>query len=418
LSDRSLRRGLGSSAAEFAGGWRVLAAATLGVGVGFSSLPFYTAGLFIGPLRVTFGWTRAQAGSGNLALALGLALGALLVGRLVERFGIRRVALAGLIVEAAVFAFLSRFNGPPLVYAGALFAMAILGAGASPLTFTLAVSRRFERARGLALGVCLMGAGLAGALAPLLLGPVIAAAGWRAAYGVLAVVVLIASPLALALGGRGEDGRAQPTAAPPPTFRSVLSRWRFWALLGASALAAFAIAGTSVHFVSILTERGLDPAAAAGRASLIGLSVIATRVLIGAALDRLSARWVGAAVMAAAATGALLLTQASPVDAVAAALLLGAGLGAEVDLISFLAARDFGLAGYGRAYGLVYGGTLVAAGAGPFGFGLIADRGGYGPALTASAAALALAAALLLCLRQTTGSPASAPSARSSLYPR
>jgi predicted MFS family arabinose efflux permease len=394
----------------------VLSAATLGVGIGFSSLPFYTAGLFIGPLRAAFGWTRAQAGSGNLALALGLALGALLAGRLVERFGIRRVALAGLIVEAAVFAFLSRFDGPPLVYAGALFAMAVLGAGATPLTFTLAVNRRFERARGLALGVCLMGAGLAGALAPLLLGPVIAAAGWRAAYGVLAAVVLVASPLALALGGRGEDppgedrpgedGRAPPAAAPPPTFRSVLSRWRFWALLGASALAAFAIAGASVHFVPILTERGLDPAAAAGRASLIGLSVIATRVMIGAALDRLSARWVGAAVMAAAAAGALLLTLASPADAVAAALLLGAGLGAEVDLISFLAARDFGLAGYGRAYGLVYGGTLVAAGAGPFGFGLIADRGGYGPALAASAVALAMAAAMLLSLRQATDRPA------------
>ncbi len=386
----------------------MLAAATLGVGVGFSSLPFYTAGLFIGPLRAAFGWTRAQAGSGNLALALGLALGASLVGRLVERFGIRRVALAGLIVEAAVFAFLSRFNGPPLVYVGALFAMAVLGAGASPLTFTLAVNRRFERARGLALGVCLMGAGLAGALAPLLLGPVIAAAGWRAAYGVLAAVVLVASPLALALGGRGADGRAPPAAAPPPppTIRSVLSRWRFWALLGASALAAFAIAGASVHFVPILTERGLDPAAAAGRASLIGLSVIATRVLIGAALDRLSARWVGAAVMAAAAAGALLLTLASPANAIAAALLLGAGLGAEVDLISFLAARDFGLAGYGRAYGLVYGGTLVAAGAGPFGFGLIADHGGYGPALAASAVALAMAAALLLSLKQATGRPA------------
>ncbi len=394
----------------------MLSAATLGVGIGFSSLPFYTAGLFIGPLRAAFGWTRAQAGSGNLALALGLALGALLAGRLVERFGIRRVALAGLIVEAAVFAFLSRFDGPPLVYAGALFAMAVLGAGATPLTFTLAVNRRFERARGLALGVCLMGAGLAGALAPLLLGPVIAAAGWRAAYGVLAAVVLVASPLALALGGRGEDppgedrpgedGRAPPAAAPPPTFRSVLSRWRFWALLGASALAAFAIAGASVHFVPILTERGLDPAAAAGRASLIGLSVIATRVMIGAALDRLSARWVGAAVMAAAAAGALLLTLASPADAVAAALLLGAGLGAEVDLISFLAARDFGLAGYGRAYGLVYGGTLVAAGAGPFGFGLIADRGGYGPALAASAVALAMAAAMLLSLRQATDRPA------------
>jgi hypothetical protein len=48
----------------------------------------------------------------------------------------------------------------------------------------------------------------------------------------------------------------------------------------------------------------------------------------------------------------------------------------------------------------------VAAGARPFGFGLIADRGGYGPALAASAVALAMAAALLLSLRQAPDRPA------------
>jgi predicted MFS family arabinose efflux permease len=156
-----------------------------------------------------------------------------------------------------------------------------------------------------------------------------------------------------------------------------------------------------VHLVPILTDRGISPIAAASRASLVGVAVIATRVLIGAALDRLSARWVGATILLAAAMAAILLTGATAQSSLIAAVLLGAGLGAEIDLIAFLCARDFGLAAYGRAYGVIYGATLLGAGAGPFGFGLIADQGGgYAPALAASAVALALAAVLLLFLRQ------------------
>jgi predicted MFS family arabinose efflux permease len=373
----------------------------IGVGVGVSALPFYTAGLFIGPLCAQFGWTRAEASGGTLALSLGIALGAPLVGRLVDRFGARAVALPSLLVEASVFLILARLAGSPVAYVGALFAMGFLGAGASPLAFTEVVNVRFVRARGLALGICLMGAGLTATLAPALLSLVIASHGWRAAYVGLALVVLAATPLTVLLGRRVERPDSD---LPPPlrgSFSVVLSQGRFWILIAASALAAFGIAGVVVHLVPILLERGLSVVAASHRASAIGVAVIVTRVLIGAALDRLSARWVGASIMAAAMFASLLLMGAAPEASFAAALLLGGGLGAEIDLISYLCARDFGLAAYGRTYGLIYAATLLAAGAGPLGFGLIADLGGgYGIALAASAVVLALSAILLLFLRK------------------
>jgi MFS family permease len=72
---------------------------------------------------------------------------------------------------------------------------------------------------------------------------------------------------------------------------------------------------------------------------------------------------------------------------------------AEVDIVSFLCAREFGVSVYGRAYGVIYSATLVAAGAGPFAFGLLADRGGYELALFASAGAVLLSAVLFSCIR-------------------
>jgi MFS family permease len=382
---------------EFIQGWPVLFAAAIGVGIGVSSLPFYTAGLFIGPLRIAFGWSRGAASSGNLALSLGIALASPFLGRVIDRVGARVVVIPALLLQALLFGLLAIMGGSLAIYLGIVFAMGALGAGASPLSFTKVVNTRFVRARGLALGFCLMGAGVAAAVAPPLLGRVIGAYGWRAGYLALAVVVLALTPFALLLG---EPRRPvdRPTAQTGADGAPMADR-RFWVLFAASVLAAASLSGLVIHLTPILTEMGATPTAAAGRAGAIGVAIIAARLLVGAALDRFPAPWVGAVLMGAAGAGALILRYAGLPGALPAALLFGLGVGAEVDLIAFMCARYFGLQAYGRAYGSIYGGTLLAAGFGPLAFGLVADRaGGYGAPMLAAAAALAGSACLLLSL--------------------
>jgi predicted MFS family arabinose efflux permease len=374
-----------------------LLAATIGVGVGVSSLPFYTAGLFIASLRQEFGWTRAAASSGNLALSLGIALGVLIVGRLVDRFGARAVIIPSLVLEALAFLVLTHTGRSYPAYVSTLFAMGLLGAGASPLAFTKSINAHFVLARGLALGACLMGTGLAATVAPPLLSRVITDYGWRMGYLVLAVTVLAVTPTAVVL----KSSRATVEVEPESVGQSgpVMATARFWMLLLASVLAAAGIAGAVIHLVPILTERGMTPIAAASRASAIGVAVMTGRLVIGAALDRFPAQWIGGLTMTISAAGSLLLVYGGAGGSLPAALMLGAGLGAEMDLISYICVRYFGLRTYGRAYGVVYAATLLAAGAGPLIFGLLAGAAArYDTALWASAAALAASATLLFCL--------------------
>jgi predicted MFS family arabinose efflux permease len=382
---------------EFRAGWPLLLASTVGVGVGVASLPFYTAGLFIGPLRAEFGWTRGAASSGGLALSLGIGLGAPLVGRLLDRFGAPRVVVPALVLQALAYVVLAFTGGSVVAFDATIFAMGLLGAGASPLAFTKVVNAHFVRARGLALGICLMGTGLAAAIAPPLLARLIAHFGWRAGYQVLAVVVIAAIPFAFLLKTpRTPAGEAMQSPKPPGRF---LADARFWVLLAASVLAAASSAGIVVHFISILTDKGATEVAASSRAGLIGVAVLAARLLVGAALDRAPPPAIGGILMLSAACGALALRYGTLDASLFAALALGVAVGAEIDLISFLSARYFGLGAYGRAYGLIYGVTLLAAGAGPLGFGLLADRAGsYDAALSLGAGLLAAAGGLLLSL--------------------
>ena len=58
---------------EFSRHWLLVLVCAVGIGVGVSSLPFYTQGLFIEAWIADFGWTRAQASLGILGSTLALA---------------------------------------------------------------------------------------------------------------------------------------------------------------------------------------------------------------------------------------------------------------------------------------------------------------------------------------------------------
>ena len=80
------------------GGWRVAAASSLGVFVGFSSLFVYTFGVFLKPIAEEFSWSREA-----VSLAFGIAAMAVagvspLLGRWLDRGRPRRVIVPSLVV--------------------------------------------------------------------------------------------------------------------------------------------------------------------------------------------------------------------------------------------------------------------------------------------------------------------------------
>lgn len=363
------------ASAEITRGWLPLLAATLGCGAGASSLVFYSLGVFVAPLEAAFGWTRGQVTSAMLYSSAGLILAGPLLGWLIDRFGERRIALISIPGFALVLWSLSAMNGQlPLFYA-CFFMAAVLGCGTTPILHTRAIAARFDKARGLALGITLAGPGTAALFLPPFLTAQIAAHDWR--HGFVLLTLMALSPwLIVALGFSSGPRHAGAAPENPNDHgrREALRSRTFWTLAVCFIVVAAGASALVVHMVPMLRDAGLDAAAAARVASVIGIGIILGRLLIGWLIDRVFAPRVAAVIFAIAAGGCLMLAYGGAEQARPAAFMIGFALGAEVDLMAYLISRYFGLRHYGFLYGSIYAGFWVGVAGGPAIAGRLFDQ--------------------------------------------
>jgi hypothetical protein len=211
---------------------------------------------------------------------------------------------------------------------------------------------------------------------PPLLATVIAGHGWRAGYTMLAGFALLPWPFVLwSLGGKAARGSA--AVEPWGVDRGVALRSRvFWTIALGFCAIAVAVSALTVHMVPLLHDAGMDPMQAAGVASLTGVGVLLGRLGIGWLMDRFFAPRLAAAIFSLTAIGCLLLVYGGLGLAPVAAFLIGFSLGAEVDLISYLTARYFGIRRYGFLYATIYAWFVVGAAIGPYAAGRIYDATG------------------------------------------
>jgi MFS family permease len=171
---------------------------------------------------------------------------------------------------------------------------------------------------------------------------------------------------------------------------------QFWVMAAVFFLAGAAINGANAHIVPLLTDRGMSPTAATAIFSVMGLSTLVGRPLIGLLLDRVFAPYVAVAFFLAPLVGfPLLAVGAVPWPGIGAAL-LGLALGAEIDLIAFLTTRYLGQSAFGEIYGYLFMAFVLGSSAGQFLGDVGFDRlGSYTPALIGYAGALLTAAVLV-----------------------
>lgn len=381
-----------SALAEFRQGWPVLLAALLGSAMGVSVLPFYTLGTFIGPLQAEFGWGRGAIATSYLYTTLALAVAAPLLGMLADRVGVRRVSLAATPLFALGLLLLGAFQGSLFHFQLAFGLMGLLGAGATPVNYTRAVNAAFQRARGTALGLSLAGIGVAAMVLPVMLSSINGAYGWRAGYLTLAVLALLPWPFVLLAFPRHRAAAGARSGA----AATALGRGIYWAMAVAFSAVAVAVSALIVHMVPLLRDAGMDAMGAARIASLIGVGVLVGRLAAGYLVDRFFAPQVAALFFAGAAAGCLLLAVGGVGLAPVAALAIGLSLGAEVDFMSFLTARYFGLARYATNYGILYALFVLGGAVGPFLAGMSFDRSGNYAAVIWGVTALLLAAAAVM----------------------
>lgn len=386
---------------------RSLAAASLGSGAGLM-LMSYTTTIFAPYLVKAFAWSRAQYALIGLSMLFSL-VALPFIGRLTDRFGVRRTALVGALGIPACLTAYSLMTGSFAVYFAISTAILVLGSFTSPVVYTRIIAADFQKARGLALTVVTIAPALFGAIAAPLLTQVIEAWGWRAGYRALAAFVLVCGLLAIWLVPERPAATVARETKPKPAradFRAILASRPFWIIFVAMFLCTLSTPLHSSQMGLMLHENHLASTQVAAMISVYSVGTIVGRFACGLALDKFSAPLVAVVSMLMPAFGFVLL--ASPLDTLpviaVSMFLVGLAVGAEGDLQSYLVARHFDLRIFSTTLSLVYCGVFAAS---AFGAGLVsltlklADS--FAPFLVLVAVAIAIGSAIFALLPKSVG---------------
>jgi MFS family permease len=397
---------------KFFYGWWIIVVAGIGLCLGYAPIIVFSFGVFIKPLAQDLHSDRASISLAFTLANLIASVSSPLAGRLTDRFGTRGVIL----VSTAIFASLlvsSHLLSATLwniyVFYGLL---GFVGSGAGPIPYVKVISRWFDRRRGLALGLTMLGIGSGAIVMPILAQRLITVLGWRSTYTIIGLFVLVVSMPAVAVFlkespeeiGLLPDGAIVSAHATEKqnseegmTWRDARCNRAFWLMVGAFFLVGASVHGCVIHLVPMLSDQGVSSNRVALATSFLGSALLIGRVCSGYLLDRFFAPRVAMCLFGAAACGiALLRTGAESGLLFPAVLLIGLGMGAEVDIIAYLVGRYFGLRAFGEIYGYAFASYVLAGALGPWLMGVGFDRfASYGSILVGFFVATLLAVVLM-----------------------
>jgi len=394
---------------RFFHGWIVVAGAFLILFMAYGTQ--YAFGVFFTALIDEFGWSRAGLSGVFSLYAFTYAAFALVSGRLTDRWGPRAViAIGGVLLGLGLIA-MSRVSAlwQPYVCYGLV---AALGMSTAYVPCNATVAKWFTRRRGLAIGLASAGGSLGTFALPPVAHLVVSRLGWRWAYVVFGVAVILAlNALAVLMRrdpetmGLGPDGDARPRDATAraegwTAGRAMRTRafWLLFAVFGATWIPVFV---PLVHLVPMARGLGVSPLLAATLVSALGAAALVGRLLMGGASDRIGRRAalaVALALQSAAFVGFALARELPGLYA--ASLVFGFSYGAGSTLFPAAVADFFGREQAASLAGLLFALAGSLAAWGPLAAGFIHDRAGdYQLAWWLSAGFNALALILLAFAR-------------------
>jgi MFS family permease len=396
-------------------GWWVALTAALGLFLNTATIVVFSFGFFAKAIGQEFHGGRAKISLAFTIHNLTAAVFIPLAGRLVDRYGPRKVllpftAVFGLILISSWF--LSEVIWQLYAF---YFALGVVSGGAGAMPYTDVVSHWFDRRRGLAISVMMLGMGLGAIVIPSVTQLLVATLGWRLAYTVFGCsIMLIPLPVVAAfLKERPENMGLLPDGvgeAPVPMpivtndvglalCEAVRTR-EFWTMVCSLFLVTASVHACFIHLPAILTDRGGSAQLAAFASSLFGVGLFMGRVGCGYLLDQFFAPRVAALLFSAVAIGIAFLGLGHAIwSACIAAVLVGLGIGAEVDIIAYLTSRYFGLRSYGAIFGWIWAVFGVSGGLGAYLMGFGFDKtGSYVAPLIGFFCAAGLATLLIVSL--------------------
>jgi predicted MFS family arabinose efflux permease len=380
-------------------------AAASGGSVFTAALLVYTFPIFLKPLSEEFSWSREAVSSAYGILAVMSALSAAPLGYLFDRLGPKRVLVPCVVLFGSAFASLSLLT-PQLWHFYATFALlGVVATGMSPIAYARAISSWFERRRGMAIAVAMCGGALGGVVHPPAAQLLTEAFGWRGTCFILGTLaVVVGAPMVVWLirerpSAPGAESDRSTTIAGSSVAEGLRTRV-FWILVVVLFGSSIAQNGAIVHMFALLTDRGVSTGSAAIAMSAMGLAAIAGRLVTGWLLDRYFAARVSFALLAIAAAGTFLLSgAASFAIGVSAAILIGFGVGGEMDVTPYMLSRYFGLRSFSLLYSLTWIAIATAGAVGPILMGRAFDlTGSYQTLLVRIAVAIIGIGTLMLAM--------------------
>lgn len=320
------------------------------VGLSFYGLPF-----FYDFMVQEFGWSRATVTSGNAVakIIVGPLFG-FLAGWIVDRFGPRRLMLAGILMGGFAVVGLSQMSALWMLYFFYLFnALGYVCGG--PLPNQVLLSRWFDKARGKAMGFAYLGIGVGGAVVPQLARWFESRLGWHAALATLGLLMIaIAFPMAWFVKEQPE-GYEKKTAELAPPLGGILKSKAFYLLAIGSMCSIGAVGGTNQHLKLFMSlDLKYSQAQAANIISLVLASSIIGRLLMGWLADRFPKKYVMLLIYAMVSTAIPLLYFAeTPGVIYIFAIAFGIAFGGDYMIIPLMAVELFGLKVMGRVMGII-----------------------------------------------------------------
>ena len=325
------------------------------VGFALYGLPFFYD-FFI----KEFGWSRTVVTSGNaLGKLLVAPLFGFIAGWIIDRYGPRRMMMAGALMAGSALIGLSLMNSLGMFYA--FYVLNALGyVFGGPLPCQVLISRSFTKNRGKAMGIAYLGIGTGGALVPLIAAGLERNIGWQLALTSLGVmIILIAFPLAFFIKEGPSAQEVSKKTEPVVPIKNILKNRNFYLLAFGSMCSIGAVGGVNQHLKLYLRDLSFSQSQAAHVISLVLLSSLAGRVLMGTLADIFKRKYVMILIyLIVGGSIPLLLLPDFPGKIYLFAVIFGIGLGGDYMIIPLMAGDLFGVKILGRVMGII----LVADG--------------------------------------------------------
>ena len=385
-------------------GWLIVTAAT---GLSFIFGIFFSFGVFLDPLISEFGWSSALTSFVFSVYSISYSLGAILIGRLADRFGARStIGLGGVAITMALL-LSSRADAVWQLYL-TFGVMGGVGAAAFWIPPTKAVIEHYESSANLnmAVSIVAVGTGAGTLLISPMAGFFITSYGWRVCYLLFAVITAAISIFGVAMIKSPRSGPVpleEAQSQPGKRLSEAVRTSNFWSLFGMYVLGCGIARYTVLVYIPVyVVAVGFPLQAGAVCVGLIGGGSILGRLGSGFLSRFLRDNQIVLVSFALQGVPCFIVPFSGNIWVIyASAFVFGIGYGGYVPQFPLLAREIFGMRSYGLVYGVISSGLGFGALAGPPVLGglLEAATGNYFATFVLSGVSSLVAAAMALLIR-------------------